>query len=169
ASVSRRSCQPETCGEVYAPTRCPSPRSSAAVSRVVVDLPFVPTTCTEGKASCGSPSSASSARMRSSPNSSGHGERPATQSVAGNRIELAPVACELLALRVDDLGRRVLHEPLVGEHLLGPRDLAVQPLALRVDVAVRALARRLHHDLEDPLLVALERDDHAAAPERRSR
>ena len=48
ASVSSRSCQPDTCGEVYAPTRSPSARRSAAVSRVVVDLPFVPTTWIDG-------------------------------------------------------------------------------------------------------------------------
>ena len=52
------------------------------MSLVVVVFPFVPTTWIEGYASCGSPSSASSARIRSSPNSSGHGERAAIQSVA---------------------------------------------------------------------------------------
>src|SRR6185437_14256281 len=103
--------------------------------------------------------------MRSSPNSSGQGESPATQSVAGNRIQLASVARELLPLRVDDLGRCVLDEALVGEHLLGPGDLAAEPLALGLDVAVRLLTLRLDDDVEDPLLVALERDEHTAPPE----
>ena len=39
-----RSDQPETCGEVYAPTRRPAPRSIAAAVRVTVDFPFEPTT-----------------------------------------------------------------------------------------------------------------------------
>ena len=47
-SVSSRSSHPATCGEVYAPTRSPPSRSSAAVIRVVVDLPFVPTTWIDG-------------------------------------------------------------------------------------------------------------------------
>ena len=49
ASVSSRSSQPETCGDVYAPTRKPSVRSSAAIVRVAVDFPFVPTTCTRAE------------------------------------------------------------------------------------------------------------------------
>ena len=83
ASVSSRSSQPDTCGDVYAPTRSPSPRSSAAIVRVAVDFPFVPTTCTERNARSGWPSSSSSARIRSSPNSSGHGESDAIQAVCG--------------------------------------------------------------------------------------
>ena len=51
-----------------------APEERRPSCRVVVDLPFVPTTWIDGYASCGSPSSASSARIRSSPNSSGHGE-----------------------------------------------------------------------------------------------
>ena len=43
-----RSLQPRTCGEVYAPVRSPSARSSAAIALVVVDLPFVPTTWIAG-------------------------------------------------------------------------------------------------------------------------
>ena len=137
-SVSSRSCQPDTCGLVYAPTRRPFARRSAAIIRVVVDLPFVPTTWIDGYVSWGSPSSASSARIRSSPNSSGHGESPATQSVAGDRVELAAVPLELLPLGLDDVGGRVGGEAVVGEHLLGAGDLAAEPLALRLDVAVRA-------------------------------
>ena len=37
---------PRTCGERYAPTRSPASASSSSVIRVVVDLPFVPTTWT---------------------------------------------------------------------------------------------------------------------------
>src|SRR5215211_1615196 len=99
------------------------------MSRVVVDLPFVPTTCTAGNASWGSPSSASSACIRSSPNSSGHGESPATQSV-GDGIELAAVARELLPLGLHDVGRRLGDEALVREHPFRPRDLGAEPLAL---------------------------------------
>src|SRR5689334_15469648 len=106
--------------------------------------------------------------MRSSPNSAGHGESPATQSVAGNGLELTLVARQLLALGRDDVGRRVLDEALVRELLLGPRDLPAQPLALGLDVAVRLLALGLDDDLEDaPLVVALQWDEHAAPPEGR--
>ena len=49
--------------------------------RVVVDLPFVPTTCTAGRPACGWPSSASSASIRAVPNPSvGHGESPSSQA-----------------------------------------------------------------------------------------
>src|SRR5581483_143371 len=169
ASVSSRSHQPATCGEVYAPTRSPAPRSRAAVSRVVVDLPFVPTTWIDGKASCGSPSSARSARIRSSPNSSGHGESAATQSVAADGVELTAVPRELLPLGLDDLRRRVRDEAVVRQHPLGAGDLLAKPLALGLDVAVRPLALRLDDDVEDPFLVPLERDEHAASPEDRRR
>ena len=49
-SQSSRSCQPATCGEVYAPARRPSARRSSAIVRTAVDLPFVPTTWIDGKA-----------------------------------------------------------------------------------------------------------------------
>src|SRR5262249_49323375 len=128
-----------------------------------------PTTCTEGKASCGSPSSTSNARIRSSPNSSGHGESPATQSVAerllGDGIELASIARELLPLRLDDLWRRLRHEAVVREHLFGPGDLGKESLPLSLDVSVRLLALGLHDDVEDPLLVSLERNEDAAPAE----
>ena len=52
-SVSSRSSQPETCGDVYAPTRKPFLRNSSAIVRVAVDFPFVPTTCTRGNARSG--------------------------------------------------------------------------------------------------------------------
>src|SRR6478609_4071640 len=47
---------------------------------VVEVLPFVPTTWIAGNALCGSPSEASSARMRPRPNSSGQGESDASQA-----------------------------------------------------------------------------------------
>src|SRR2546426_7544507 len=102
--------------------------------RVAVDLPFVPTTCTDGNARSGLPSSSSSACMFSSPNSSGHGESAATHSVA-ECIELAPVALELLSLGGNDLGRRIRDELFVRKHLLATTDLLEQPLALRIGVA----------------------------------
>ena len=49
---------------------------------VVEVLPFVPTTWIAGNARCGSPSAASSARIRPSPNSSGHGESDSSQRTA---------------------------------------------------------------------------------------
>ena len=95
-------------GDVYAPTRSPrragAPRSSASSS--------TSRSCrrrgSTGRPAAGRRAPASSACIRSSPNSSGHGESPATQSVAGNRIELTSVARELLPLGLDDVGRRLL-------------------------------------------------------------
>src|SRR4051794_14525801 len=111
--------------------------------------------------------------MRSSPNSSGQGESPATQSVAGRseteRVKLATVALELVALGLDDLRRRVGDEPLVREHVLGPGYLLFEPCAFSVDVSVDLLPLRLHDHVEDPLLVALEWKEHAAPPEDRRR
>lgn len=127
-----RSLQPETCGDVYAPVRRPAPSSSAAVIRVVVDFPLVPTTWIAGKRSCGSPSSRSSARMRSSPNSSGHGESAATQAVAlaAEGFELGAVLLQLRLLGPNDIARRPLTEALVGKLALGPFDLCAQTLDL---------------------------------------
>ena len=59
------------------PTESPSERRSCSMVTAAVDFPFVPTTWIAGYASCGSPSSASSARIRSSPNLA----RPRTQRV----------------------------------------------------------------------------------------
>src|SRR5216683_8135719 len=82
------------------------------------------------------------------------------------RIELALVPGQLLALGLDDLGRRLRREPLVSQQPLGTRDLFPQPLALRLDVAVRPRpVGRAHHRLEDAPLVARELDHSAAAPE----
>ena len=69
-----RSDQTRTCGERNAPVRSPRASSSASTIRVVVDLPFVPTTWTAGSPACGSPRAARSSRIRPSPNPSrGHG------------------------------------------------------------------------------------------------
>src|SRR5215475_6318398 len=99
---------------------------SASVRRVVVDLPFVPTTWIAWKRSCGSPSTRRSARIRSVPKpSAGHGLSDSTQ-----RVALGKVLRELLALGSDRLGRCVRHELLVGEHPLGPVDLLLDTRAL---------------------------------------
>ena len=61
----------------------PSASRSCSIVTVAVDLPFVPTTWIAGYASCGSPSSASSARIRSSPKPSrGHGLIASSHSTA---------------------------------------------------------------------------------------
>ena len=62
----------------------PSARSSAAIVRVAVDLPFVPTTCTEGKLRCGLPSASSSAVHPLEPELLGPRESDAIHSVAVN-------------------------------------------------------------------------------------
>ena len=107
-------------------------RAAPRPSRAVVVLPFVPTTWIALSPRCGSPSAAGAARIRPSPNSSGHGARAARPSQAhvcsaAERIELAPVARELLALALDDLGRRVRDEALVREHPLRAGDLLAEP------------------------------------------
>src|SRR5215467_4196467 len=108
--------------------------------------------------------------MRASPNSSGQGERLSSQTrlSAFEGLELTAVPLELGPLGVDDIGRRLLDEALVREHRLRARDLLPQPLALGVDGVVVACgaALRLHDRVEDALLVALERDERPAAPER---
>ena len=50
------------------PVRAPVRSSSAAIMRVVDDLPFEPTTWIEENCSCGEPSAVINRRMRSSPN-----------------------------------------------------------------------------------------------------
>ena len=78
-----RSLQPATCGEIVEPTESPSESRSCSIVTVAVDFPFVPTTWIAGYASCGSPSSASSARIRSSPKPSrGHGLIASSHSTA---------------------------------------------------------------------------------------
>src|SRR5215204_5413259 len=101
--------------------------------------------------------------MRSSPNSSGQGSSEATHSVAveglvAEGIELTTVARELLALRLDDLGRGLRREPLVREHALGAGDFLLEPVDLGSSVApcLHALG------VEDALLVLVELDLDAA-------
>src|SRR3954471_4440688 len=161
-----RSLQVRTCGERYVPTRRPASRRSASIIRVVVDLPFVPTTWIARYRVSGLPSRPSSAWMRSSPKPSfGQGLSAPTQLVA-DCVELTPVALELLALGLDDVRGRPGGERLVCEHALGALDLAFEPRDLRIRVpAVLLCALRLHDRVEDPLLVAFERGEHAAAAE----
>src|SRR5207247_7863634 len=135
--------------------------------RVAVPFPFVPTTWIDGYASCGWPSSRSSARMCSSPNSSGHGLSDSIQLVAES-VELTAVALQLLALGLDDVRRRVLHEALVREHPFRARDLLLQAGDLGGRVAVAAAAPGLHDRLEDASALLVERRaDSAAAEDRR--
>ena len=72
--------------EIVDPTRNRSVSSSCSIVTVAVDLPFVPTTWMAGYASWGSPSSASRARIRSSPKPSrGHGLIASSHSTAVTR------------------------------------------------------------------------------------
>ena len=166
----RRGSAPTTSGRAATGTRpaeTPCARSSSSTIRVVVDLPFVPTTWTAGRPTCGWPSSRSSARIRWVPKPSfGHGDRLSSQAGASRcgaahrsatrrELELAAVSLELGALRLDDLGRRVRDEPLVREHALRAGDLLAQPRPLGLDVAVVAAALRAHDRGEDALLVSL--------------
>ena len=89
--------------------------------RVVVVFPFVPTTWIARSSSWGFPRRVRSSRMRPSPNSSGHGLSDSSQTrwvSAAERIELAPVPLQLLALTLDHLGRGVGDEVVVPEHPL---------------------------------------------------
>src|SRR5205823_10290966 len=102
-------------------------------------------------------SSASSACIRPRPNSSGQGESDSIQLTAEG-IELAAVAGELLALGLDDVGRRVLDEAFIREHLLRSLDLFLEPRDLRRGVTVGLCALGLHDGLEDAGLLLVERD-----------
>src|SRR3982751_2431339 len=105
--------------------------------------------------------------MRPSPNSSGQGVSDSSQPMfsAAEGIELAPIAGELLALTLDDVRRRVPDEALVSEHPFGACDLLAQTLALCLRVSVHLHTFGPHLRLEDPPLVPLEFDHHAAAEE----
>src|SRR5437016_9368726 len=153
-SVCRRSCQPDTCGEVYA-----RPPIVAASRRVAVDFPFVPTTWIVSSSRSGFPRRASSSRIRSSPKPSvGHGLSELTQ-----RVALCNVLPKLLALTLDGVRICVRHELLVSEHLLRPVDLLLQPRPLGLDVAA-TLAGGTDDRFEDPQRVAGERDANLATP-----
>src|SRR5207302_3318023 len=146
-----RSLQPLTCGDVYAPTRRPSAWRSAAILRVAVDLPFVPTTWMEGYARCGSPRSRNSARIRSSPNSAGHGVSDSIHLV-GESVELTAIALQLLPFCVDDARGRVLDEAIVRKHSFGAGDLFPQPLDLSRGIPVRFHTLRFYDSVEDARL-----------------
>src|SRR5688500_116884 len=111
--------------------------------------------------------------MPSRPDSSGHGESDSTQAVAvssaADRVELTAIGLALLPLRLDDRGRRLPAEALVGEDVLGAGDLLLQALDLRPGVAVRLYPGGFHHRFEDAEVVALERGPNAAPPEDRRR
>src|SRR6266581_7311315 len=112
-----------------------------------------------GNRSWGSPSSRSSARIRSVPKpSAGHGLSDSTQ-----RVALCNVLRQLLAFGGDGFGRCIRDELLVREHPLGPVDLLLHPRALGFDVA-RAVLGRTHDGLEDPLRVARQLGTNAAPP-----
>src|SRR6202795_1745125 len=103
--------------------------------------------------------------MRSSPKPSfGQGLSDSMYSSADG-IELPPVARELLALGLDDLGRRASDEPVVGQHSFGAPDLFVQALDLGCGVPVARSLRWFHDRLEDPPFLALELWDHTTTPE----
>ena len=158
--------------------RSPCARSSASTIRVVVDLPFVPTTWTAGRPGLRLAELARSARIRSEPEPV---LRPRARAARARRRRDArrtcrqvpsssssrAVAVELAALGLDDLGGRVRDEPLVREHPLRARDLlarGARPLGL--DVAVVPAALRPDDRGEDaPLVVARELDLDAAAAE----
>ena len=171
ASVSSRSCQPATCGEVYAPTRSPSRaeqrRRRPRRRRLAVRADDVDRRVGALRVAELGEQRAHPVEPELRPGPGAEQRRDPVSPADG--IELAPVALELLALRLDDLGGAFCDEALVREHPLGARDLLAQPLALGVDVAVRLRALGLHDRVEDPLLVALERDEHAAAAEDRRR
>src|SRR5205823_5731281 len=122
------------------------------------DFPFVPTTWIDGYVSWGSPSSARSASIRSSPKPSfGHGLSDSTSSTAEG-IELPPVARELLAFGLHDVGGRALDEAVVREHPLRPRDLLLQALDLGRRVAVACRLRRPYDRLGIPVTEVVERE-----------
>ena len=134
-----RSCQPRTCGEMYAPTaaRRASERRGARAS----------STCrscrrrgSPGTRAAARRAAASSARIRSEPEArpSGHGATATRAQSVAERVELAPVALELLALGLDHLGpARSATKRSFASILSAARDLLAQPLALGLDVAVR--------------------------------
>ena len=149
-------------------------REQASIVRVAVDLPFVPTTCTAGSAlrlpELGEQrphplepellrpraSATRSTRLPSPPAAQPARRAPRARAGSGRASRAPPPRPPCGALR---------DEPLVREHPLGARDLAAQPLDLRARVAVRPAAVRAHDGLEDPPLVAVEVDEHAAPPE----
>src|SRR3954466_15928417 len=107
----------------------------AAIIRVVDDLPFDPTTWIEAKRRCGMPSAVISLCIRSSPNRMPNSSRPRRYSsawralqamcsgVLAEPVEAAAVLLELGPLALDDIGRSLVHEPVVRELGLQARNL----------------------------------------------
>src|SRR5207248_1385593 len=93
----------------------------------------------EGYARCGSPRSRNSARIRSSPNSAGHGVSDSIHLV-GESVELTAIALQLLPFCVDDARGRVLDEAIVREDPFRASDLALQQLEQALE---RYKSRRL--------------------------
>ena len=88
---------------------------------------------------------------------------PVPESASSSRLNRSSFARSA----VDDGGRGARDELLVGEHRLGPRDLLLQPRDLGACVAGRLLPLGPNDRREDPpLVVGVERDLDAAAPER---
>src|SRR3954462_5569309 len=110
--------------------------------RAVELLPFVPTTCTAAKRSCGLPSTVSSRRIRSRPKrmpkssserrcSSARAADQVTAASSRQGLQLLAQPDELLALGVHDRGGRALDEPRVAELALRAADLRVELRARR--------------------------------------
>ena len=102
---------------------------------------------------------ASSARIRSSPKPSvGHGLSDATQSVA-DRVKLAPVALELLALGLDDVRRRRARRTVSFASIASARAISCSSRATSSSRSAPLPLRALgpHDGLEDAHLVAFER------------
>ena len=111
----------------------------------------------------GSPSSSSSARIRSSPNPScGQGLSPSTNSTA-ERIELGPVLRQLVLLGLDDIRRRVLDEALVRQHPLAALDLLARAGRSRPPRRLSAFGRGRTTASKIRCGLALETDAHAAS------
>ena len=117
------------------PVASPCSRRSAAVIVATELLPFEPTTWTEpnrfwGRPSCSVQASGSGRSPKFQPIRSRLAE-PASRGSGGSGSaaelgELRPVALELLALGLDDLGRRLRDEALVAELALAALDLVAQ-------------------------------------------
>ena len=152
-SVSRRSCQPLTCGDVYAPTSRPSRaqqrRDRARRGRLSVRADDVDATETRA-ADCRARRAARACGRGRTPRATARATRP---SQSPSCVELTPVALELLALGLDDLGGRVLRRSARWRASSRARSISLRRrCALGLDVAVRLLALRLDDRVEDPLL-----------------
>ncbi len=134
--------------------------------RVVVDLPFVPTTWTASNDRSGLPSRRRRSCIRPRPNSCGQGVSPSSHST--ERIELAPVAGELLALGarrpLAARSRRNARSPACPRRGRSPCEDASRSAC---DVTVHRDALRPHDRLEDAALLLVQREPDTAPAERR--